>query len=766
MNPTTTHPSAGADPGACLELLRGWSAYAESYWYPIPGHPDLGCFGTGYDHNWGIQTNLKYVGAMAALGVLGPRLGVLPEGDAARAVARALAALRYDLRTHLSGDLVRMDGGSWGHGWITGLGIERAMFGVYLLDAHLADEDRAALRRVLCSEADWLLDEYEVVGDLWGHSGRNRPESNMWNGALLWRAAVSYPDHPRAGRWRERAHRFLVNAISVPADAADDRLVAGRPIRERHVGANYFPHYSLDHHAYTNVGYSVVTLSNAAMLHYDLSCLGLEAPESLYHHNADLWAVVRRTVFADGRLARIGGDSRVRYAYCQEYLLPVLIYAADHLGDREAVALIGAQVELIRGEYDWSGDGSFYGRRLAPLAHANPYYHSRLESDRAAVLGMAATYLAHLTDRGRPLSGAADAAGRDAFERSVAGGWCEPEHGAALHRSPTRLAAYAWRAHGLTQGTCQPPDNGHLAEWHQNLTGVVRFLGDDGVIRGGQTTHRRLERQRIEPFDGGFLTYGAVTEGLDLAIDEGWRGEQPALHQVVFAALPDGHTVIGLEHCRTLGNRCYVVELKGLHLNVPNDLYNACRRELTTAQGNLVLESPPDREEVLGLGSAWANVDGRVGAVGLYGAEKLAVHRTPWRRGGRYHSLHVEELCWPCAVTGGAHPVDPHTTLLDVGWAVLSSVTAEETGAFARSTAAFCGDGEHPDVRWVRVAGRDGRAYAVVANVGPRAVAYPLAPLLGAHRRATDLAGGETCAGQGDVPLRLEAGQGRVLVLE
>ncbi|NLD74450.1 MAG: hypothetical protein GX649_17250, partial [Chloroflexi bacterium] len=159
----------------CLAPIARWFPYAETYWYPIPGHPGLGCYGTGYDHNWGIQTNLKYVGAMAAIAVLGPDAGVSPD-LAERALERALAALRFDLRTHLTGDLARLDGRQWGHGWITGLGIERAMFGAYLLDPHLADEDRAMVRNVLTSEADWLLTEYEVVGDPWGTSGKNKPE--------------------------------------------------------------------------------------------------------------------------------------------------------------------------------------------------------------------------------------------------------------------------------------------------------------------------------------------------------------------------------------------------------------------------------------------------------------------------------------------------------------------------------------------------------------------------------------------------------------
>lgn len=763
--PRTMHALSAIAPADCLRPIADWFPYAEAYWYPIPGHPGLGCYGTGYDHNWGIQTNLKYVGAMAALAVLGPAAG-LSEDLAARALERALAALRFDLRTHLTGDLARLDGRQWGHGWITGLGIERAMFGVYLLEPHLSDEDRARLREVLTSEADWLLTEYEVVADPWGTSGKNKPESNMWNGAILWRAASMYPDHPHTVAWREKAHLFFLNAVSVPEDAQDDRPIAGKPLCEWHVGANFFPHYALDHHGYTNVGYSVITLSNAAMLHYDLASRGYERPASLYHHHAELWDAVRRTIFSDGRLARIGGDSRVRYAYCQEYLLPTLIYAVDVLGDGEAAVLVEGMLEMIRGEMAYGGDGSYYARRLAPLAEDNPYYHSRLESDRAAVLAQAATYLTHLAEAGA-LAGAGEtpAPTRASYEASVAGGWAEPEYGAVLHRSPTRLASFAWRAHGLAQGMCQPPDDGHLAEWHQNLAGVVRFQGDGGVIPGGQTTHRRLERHEIRTYEGGFLTYGAVTEGLALAFDEGWKGEQPALHQIVFCALPDGNTVVGLELCRVGAHRAYLVECKGLHLNLPNDLYNGFRRTLATAQGEVLLASPAPEDGVTSLGGRWANHEGRVGVVGVYGAEELVVSRARGRRGGKYASLYVEEICWPARVTRGAHSVDAGATVLDVGWAVLSTVDAAATARCAEGAEALPLHPAHPGVRGVRIAGQDGRTYLVLANLSAEPAAYPVEGVLGSARRGRDLTSGALLTLEmGDVALA--GGAARALVLD
>src|SRR5690606_9322235 len=111
----------------------------------------------------------------------------------------------------------------------------------------------------------------------------------------------------------------------VPADAEDATMLEGKEVRQRFRGANFFPNLALDHHHYLNVGYMVICLSNIAMLHYSFQRAGRPRPQTLYRRSADLWQVVQRMIFADGRLCRVGGDSRVRYCYCQDYLIPVLI---------------------------------------------------------------------------------------------------------------------------------------------------------------------------------------------------------------------------------------------------------------------------------------------------------------------------------------------------------------------------------------------------------------------------------------------------------
>ena len=679
-------------------LLERWAVAAEEYWHRIEDDASLGCYGSGY-LTWGVQSNWNYAGAMATLAAT---------KDKARWQDRAVAALRFALATHMTGGRPGNDGKLWGNSWISMLGIERAMHGLPGLTRTLPQTDRDALQKMLIDEADWLLlhakrDEHAGVrAGLWGNSGKNNPESNIWSGCLLWRVAALYPQEPHAAAWQERGHQFLMNGISVAADAQDRTPVAGWPVAEWHVGANFFPHYALDHHGYLNVGYMAICVSNVAMLHFDLKRAGLQPPASLYHHQAELWQVLRRMIFSDGRLARIGGDSRVRYAYCQEYLLPALLFAADHLRDPHALPLAERQLTLIEQEA-LAGDGTFYGRRLEYLRSHNPHYYARLESDRACVLAMLLNYLPLVTVPVPPSV---------SFAESVAGEWMEEAHGAVMHRSAQRLSSFAWRAHGLTQALCLPPGDGSLAEWSLNLCPVVRFLGDDGSYSG---RHRRLLANHVRSFAGGFATCGSVMEGVNVNIDEGASCTDQAVTHIAFAALPDNRTCLCLQYVVAAADRVgYLAELKDLHLAVPNDLFNGSRRTLRASSDQTVLTVPPARDEVLTFQSSWLNIDDCLGVVVLHGGDQILVDRSVSRR-GRYQSVFAEEIC--LHVRNKVERCQTGEILVDIGFAVLSGATAEATAQVQGGAIPFSQKG----LRGVWVDGSNGSRYALVANFGAAA---------------------------------------------
>ncbi len=712
-------------------LLSAWALQSEKYWFDIPGAPGLGCYGSGYNA-WGVQTNQKYFSALAALAVHENQPGLV---SAQWAKERALSSLRFSLSSHCSGSGTCTDGSQWGHTWISALGIERMMQGVYRIEPYLTDRDTDAIRRMLASEADWLLLDYrkgQVVGlaaDLWDKTGRNQPESNIWNGALLWRAAVTMPEHPHAVDWQEKAHQFLINGVSVSLDAIDDNLVAGKSVRSRHVGANFFEGYALDHHGYLNIGYMAICASNAAMLHFDLKMKRFPRPETLDHHQADLWQLIRRLIFQNGRLVRIGGDTRVRYAYCQDYLLPALLYAADHLGDPFALTLAEQQVDFVRQEADWNLDGSFYSRRLAELGQASEYYYTRLESDRACALAQVCAYLPVLfTDsqgKSEPVSAQADNERQiQQFELSVDGSWIDQGHGAVLHRSPTRLASFAWRSQGLAQGLCLPPTDGHLSDWEGNLSAQIEFVHHPHPLHPSAARQRELIDFKINQFDGGFVTSGSLEAGADIELAEGWRGHDMAVQYLAFAALPDDRTVLAIEFCKMKDKRGLIRFVKGMHFNLANDLYNGFSRDLQTEKGQLKLISPAAREEIVALPGKSVCIDQKLGLVAVSGAESLKILRSTLRDAGAYHSLYIDEIC--CELKIGPFWAGPNEIILDSSWAVLSSADFSQTQQ--ASASAYSVPSDTPGIRMAAIIGADQKQYLLAANFSSEIHLFSLPP--------------------------------------
>lgn len=667
--------------------------------WSCPERPGMGCYGTGYN-GWGVQTNQKYLAAMAVLATTD-----WPGRD--EAMTFALAALRFSLASHHTGDCACTDGTQWGRTWISPLGIERMMHGIDRLQPHLQADDRRRLAEILADEAAYQL-TCPVQAGLWAQQGSNKPESNIWNGAICVRAAWACPGDPRAAAWREHACRCFINGISIPADATDATMVDGRPVAQWHVGPNFFPHYALDHHGYLNVGYMAICLSNIAMLHYARRPEGSTLPDSLYHHARDLWNMLRRMIFADGRLIRIGGDTRIRFCYCQDYLIPVLAFAADHWNDRHALTLLAGAVDIIRREQGASADGRFLCDRLADLGKSNPYYYTRLESDRACTLSMAIDWLGR---RGDESDGTAPASGpaRD-FESSVTGSWEEIEHGAAFHRGPKRMVSFCWRAAEGPQGLCLPPSDGELAEWQENLGGHVRFVGEQGqrVSRGFS----------IHSFEGGLLTYGTVTDGARVEMPEGWEGSDSALHYIVMAALPDGQCALRMEYAVSAARRVYVDQAAGVWLSIPNDVFlKRQTRQYQCSSGQIKLPPHLGRREVLRLSSRWVNVDGVLGLIGLYGADGWDIFRPGQRTGGMaMGNILCDVLCWqfrdePFDVFGPA-------ILLDNACLIVSSADADTTAALARRCQGLPCPPDVPDLRAVIAEGVNGRQYVLAANFG------------------------------------------------
>ncbi len=685
-------------------LLR-WLEHARAYIYPIPGQPGLACYGPGYD-TWGVQTNQK---AFSALGVLAAD----PDADFAAAkttreavLSDALSLLRFSLQSHVEGELTCTDGAKWGHTWISALGVERMMHAVDALKDHLTAADRELLRRMIISEADWLLREYPIVA---GIVENNKPESNIWNGALLHRAALMYPDAPNCAAYRQKGTAFLLNGNSRPQDAQDDTLFDGKPLKAWHVGPNYTQTFGLNHHGYLNVGYMVISLSDLALLHFAFKTRGKTPPAALQHNFAGLWEVVRACQFEDGRLLRIGGDTRARYCYCQDYLLPVWLMVEDVLGE-SCAAFEEAWMAQVEREMAVNNDGSFLSHRCRALMVDSPLYYTRLEADRATAFSFNA-YCRRVCNTAphKPAT-------------ALLPSWHCEFHGSRLTRGKNRIASFTWRASELPAGLCLPAERSDMAEWRYNLSGRVEGTGT--------FTFDEVVRHEEHAFPGGFVTGGATAVTSELFMAEGQGTDNIGLRALAFAALPDDKTVLCIQRL-VAAHRVYVRSVKGLLLHMPNDLWNGFSRRYETAAGDFVLRGM-QAEEALRVG-AYAVADGRLG-VALPPGENLTLLRGKKRqitlKRYRHSGAPAQEGTLYCdeIVTGETlHRAwfSAGEIMYDVGFAVAVDGAGGVAALSASLKRSSCGD-----IRLLR-ADASGSRYLLAFNAGETAASFAAeAPLL------------------------------------
>jgi len=622
----------------------------------------------------------------------------------------SLKMLRFSLESHIEGNYACLDGTKWGHTWISSLGLERMMHSVDAIKKHLTDSDNLLLKKVMISESDWLLDKYyrhhpEEKGIIKaGKLENNHPESNIWNGAHLLRTAMMYPESERAGEYLRKATAFIVNGLSIPSDENCEEIIDGKPVAEWFIGPNFFESFALNHHGYLNVGYMVVCLSNLAMLHFSYRLAGLPAPEFIYRHVESLWNLVKTCTFPDGRLCRIGGDTRIRYCNCQDYAIPAWLMIYDLFGDNDCAKFEKNWLDIIRKELSANGDGSFLSERCKSIEDVSPLYYTRIESDRAAVLSMGAYWRKNLR---------IPSAGKGPV-KAVKQFWRDEYHGAVLHKGRNRMASFCWVAAQFPQGLCVPADRSDMAEWRYNCAGMLTGLGRDN--------YHKIMEHRENLFKGGFITSGQ-TEVNSGGFMEGQKDGIPSRHNIVFAALPDDATVLVMQKC-VASERLYLKEIKGFLYNVPNDIFNDGIRSYYWEKGCYESKGCRGKEEAVDINSVWMNVDNCLGIIGVYGSNHFTVYRPGMRQAGLMLSqyegrvieagLWVDEICYP--YKKGVLSVNRGAVLLDIGCVIVAGQSSGDTALQAEREAYAPAVKGSRDVRAIMVKGADAQWYLLAAN--------------------------------------------------
>ena len=554
-------------------------------------NPQTGWYGINTCDSWMIQSNLNIAGALLALAEEPELPGSSLSHDELRSYA--LKIFRNVLQTHKVGGKNGPEGKCWGNTWISVLGLERMAHTFDILRKYLNDEEKELFDRLCHSEADFLLaDTFPVLAGIDAFERKNKPESNIWNGSFLFRTALDFPSHPNASAWKNKATRFLLNGISIPGDRISRELFAGMPLSTWHTGPNFTENFSLDHHGYLNVGYMVICLSNMAYLEFLYRSRGIPAPPETYFHARDLWNVLRNFIAPDGRLLRIGGDTRSRYTYCQVYLLPALDFVINVLKDPEAETLLTNLLEMMASEQQDNPDGGFYSSRLAPMRQTSNFYYSRIESDPPAVLA----YLLTSKRYAAPLSPVRALPPRpERFE------WSDDFHRAAVIRTQESFRSFVHRANSGMCALCVPPESSDMAEWTGNMT------GNFGFREKGEKLSTAIRR-----FDGGFIT---DTRGMVWENKPYGEGETP--HPILnirftTAALPDGRSMICRERAFLLRDYSFGGTWKAMRFFIPNDRFNSFKRVYITGEKEFLLEGKAEADEIIETASGQLVCDGKL----------------------------------------------------------------------------------------------------------------------------------------------------------
>ncbi|MDD4870696.1 MAG: hypothetical protein PHR77_09050 [Kiritimatiellae bacterium] len=618
------HSLSAATSEDYIRVLEKWNSTARKWTHEVPGNDNILYYSTGGHENWAVQAHCTAFAAIAVLATA-PELDENRAGETREQLRlRALKMLRYVLHTHKSGDTNCTTGQGWGYSWISGLALERMSHAFTALKPWLTDDDRQRMRNVLIAECDFLLKGYPVVGAIDAATGKNKPESNIWNGAMLYRTALLYPDAPHAAKYREKASSLLLNGISIPSDATSETIYSGRQLKHWHVGPNYTENYGLNHHGYLNLGYMEICLSNIAMLHFFCLDNGIPIPEELYHHCDKLWELTKSLTFGDGRLWRIGGDTRMRYCYCQDYTIPAWLMITDHFGDPDATKFEDSWLKIVAGEQNNNPDGAFLSGRLAKLRDVSPFYYCRLEGDRAASMSMGA-YYRRLLARKKPTK---------STNFSPLKAWSDEFHGAVMVKGQRRLASWVWKSAQRPCGTVVPANRSDMVEWQWNLAGLIKGTGCNFEAIPDK-------KYVLHTFEGGFATCGNYRWDASANPGEGSSREEVALVHTAMVALPDDATTVILQHATTT-RPVFINQILGLNYNMPNDVFNhGIRTYRFEGKDRKIIgagtgENPV--REVLACGKD-LQIDGRVNVSVIYGADGVSLFRPGARNANMAHNI-------------------------------------------------------------------------------------------------------------------------------
>ena len=599
----------------------------------------------------GIRPNAHTAKGLALLARLVPAAEFPAEFSPTVARDRALALIRYLIRTHGASGEACADGKPWRNQWQSAYWAALTGEACWLLWDDLTPAERWLAGRMICDEAD----RFVGVTPPTNLRKDSKAEENAWNSQIVSLAFSMFPAHPRHALWRETAVHWIATSFARTADLTRTDIVDGKPLREWLTAANIFDDFTLENHSRIHPDYMACTYLLTSQI--PLYAWGGHAPPTaLALNRAAINAALQRLATPDGSVLYPNGQDwgLHRNVDWLEYHAGLAIVDQDPC----AAALLRQSLDAVR--------------RMAARQPTGSVYlpdETKLASDQAMVLEyLAHTYalMAQLGEGPAPLSA-------DALATALAGRHVFPDGRVGVLRTRNSIATFSWGAQVM--GTVLPLQPDLLLT--PEPRGLIGYVGVSGAAREIPV----VREISLAPLADALGLTGVLSRG-DGAVEQRFG----------FLALRDGRTVY-VDTLRLTGPvRPHLLDLGTL--GVLNDLhwpYHDGTRTLTHAGGTQTFAAAnATRDDPVFLDTRWLNLDDRLGLVRLAASGPACYVPAPTSAAGRLEQrLHLNAL--PAAALARASTTVP---LAHGVFIFYPHRTAAETAALAARSTLLSAPGE------------------------------------------------------------------------
>lgn len=519
----------------------------------------------------GIRPGAHTAKGLALLVRLAPDEVFPPAFPRTLARDRALALLRYLLRTHGASGEACADGKPWRDQWQSAYWAAMTGEAAWLLWDDLAPDERWLAGRMICDEADRFVGvtpPINLVTD-------TKAEENAWNSAVVSLAFNMFPRHPHHAAWQETSIRWIASSFATQGDAARTDLVDGKPLKEWVAGANLYDDFTLENHSRVHPDYMACTYLLTSQL--PMYAWGGNAPPAALNLNVEaIVAIIKRLATPEGSVIYPNGQDwglHRNVDWLEYYAMAAVVYH-----DRQAATLMRRSLDTVL--------------RMAARRPNGPVYlpeETKLASDQHMVLEYAAHVYALMAQLGEGPEPVPDTQ----LWRELSGSHIFPSGKFGVMRTKDSIATFSWGAQVM--GSVLPLRDDLLLT--PEGRGLIGYVGLEGVRAEVPLT----TQVAVASLAAGFGVSGVISRG-------GGIVEQ----RFGFLALPDGRAIYVDVATLTGTTRPSHLDLGTLGvLNDPHWPLHDGSRTLAHQDGTRVFTATGARSEApADFASPWFNLDG------------------------------------------------------------------------------------------------------------------------------------------------------------